>query len=219
MVIGDVHGRTSWKEWVKEKCDKYVFIGDYMDSYPDENISDDQELSNFLEIIEFKKQNKDNVILLLGNHCLHYLFFPRQYQCSRFKTKLYPKLNKIYTENRDLFQVAYQIDNHLFTHAGVVDSWYTQYFKRTEKVSDLLNTEFRNGNKYLFDISHFRGGDDKFGGIFWADADETLFDSLKGFHQYAGHTIYNDFTINKIDAFTSITYVDVINKPYILTII
>jgi len=36
LIIGDVHGRTFWKDAVDkylEKCDKVIFLGDYLDEF------------------------------------------------------------------------------------------------------------------------------------------------------------------------------------------
>ena len=39
IIIPDVHGRVFWKEIVKNSEDKIIFLGDYVDPYPGENIS------------------------------------------------------------------------------------------------------------------------------------------------------------------------------------
>lgn len=71
VFIGDIHGRTIWKRIVKkegQEC-KYIFIGDYFDSF---DIPGIDQIHNFKEICEFKRENKDNVILLIGNHIFDY---------------------------------------------------------------------------------------------------------------------------------------------------
>ena len=54
--IGDTHGRVLWKDIVsKEKdADKIIFIGDYFDTHYD--ISVDQQIENFKEILDFQKK-------------------------------------------------------------------------------------------------------------------------------------------------------------------
>ena len=50
LVFGDIHGRTIWKDIVKkEKYDKVIFLGDYVTTH--ELISDEQQLSNFVDTI------------------------------------------------------------------------------------------------------------------------------------------------------------------------
>ena len=76
LVIPDIHGRTFWKEAVDEHPSlPVVFLGDYLDPYARENITPEEALANFKDIIAFKKANMDRVTLLIGNHEIHYLDF------------------------------------------------------------------------------------------------------------------------------------------------
>ena len=71
LVLGDIHGRSFWKDAVEkhfDECDRIIFLGDYLDEYPDECITRNQSKENFKEIIDLKKKNKDKVVLTLGNH-------------------------------------------------------------------------------------------------------------------------------------------------------
>ena len=70
IVIGDVHGRSLWKQIVnQENADRVIFIGDYFDSF---DIKGEDQISNFLDIIEYKKSSGKEVIMLIGNHDHHY---------------------------------------------------------------------------------------------------------------------------------------------------
>ena len=51
-IIGDIHGRTSWKDLVDETCIN-IFVGDYFDPYQPMTIFDLKR--NFLAIVEYKK--------------------------------------------------------------------------------------------------------------------------------------------------------------------
>ena len=53
--------------------EKIVFLGDYTDPYSHEGIEFWEGLQSLREVIEFKKQHLDNVVLLLGNHDLSYI--------------------------------------------------------------------------------------------------------------------------------------------------
>ena len=71
LVIPDVHGRKFWKDVVTQyenNVDKIIFLGDYLDPYPDEGITRKDAINNFEEIIDYKVNNKDKFVLLLGNH-------------------------------------------------------------------------------------------------------------------------------------------------------
>ena len=75
LICGDIHGRTFWKDAVEKhekECDKIIFLGDYLDPYPWEYITRKNAIKNFDEIINYKLNNKDKVVLLLGNHDLPY---------------------------------------------------------------------------------------------------------------------------------------------------
>jgi glutamate racemase len=62
---------TYWKTVVQDNPNsKYVFLGDYLDPY--ENINREALICNLKDIIQLKKEHIDNVVLLLGNHDLHY---------------------------------------------------------------------------------------------------------------------------------------------------
>lgn len=68
LINPDIHGRIFWKYSIehKDEFDKIVFLGDYLDPYS-LNLLETEE-DNFKEIIQFKKDNPDKVVLLLGNH-------------------------------------------------------------------------------------------------------------------------------------------------------
>ncbi len=114
IVLGDVHGRTVWKEIInKENPDLTIFLGDYVSTHYD--IGEEEQLDNLDEILDFKEQNPDKVVLLRGNHDLDatgYLWagcLP-EFECKGlFPLKRYEGLT----------QWGYVHDHFLFTHAGV----------------------------------------------------------------------------------------------------
>ena len=90
LSIGDTHGNNVL-ERVKElvpKYDKIIFVGDYVDSFTLDNITINK---NLIDLIEFKKENLDKVILLLGNHDLHYLYDEMIHRCTGYR----PEVNLI----------------------------------------------------------------------------------------------------------------------------
>ena len=121
IAIGDLHGRDTWQQVNTKLYDKVIFLGDYADSHA---LSDLVILENLKKIIALKKRQPGKVELLLGNHDAHYLHYPR-FQCSGFRPTMQRDLTALFQKNADLFRIAYQKDNHLFTHAGVTNNWYT----------------------------------------------------------------------------------------------
>ena len=74
LIIPDVHGRRFWRTAV-DRCpnSEVIFLGDYLDPYSWEGISHDEAFREMMDIIDFKKANRERVTLLLGNHDLGYL--------------------------------------------------------------------------------------------------------------------------------------------------
>jgi hypothetical protein len=145
VIIGDVHGRSLWKLIVnQENPDRVVFIGDYFDSF---DIKGEEQLNNFLDIIEYKKSSGKEVIMLIGNHDYHY--FPEVgntgtsgYQ-SIFKHQIEPTIDA----NREHLQMVYQMDEFLFSHAGVSSAFLDSVFGingwKTETIVEQVNELFK----------------------------------------------------------------------------
>ena len=78
IIIPDVHGCSFWREpSEKYRQADFVFLGDYLDPYPEDNIRDDDAFQGLVDIVAFKKAYPDRVTLLWGNHDLHY--FSKQF--------------------------------------------------------------------------------------------------------------------------------------------
>lgn len=75
ILIPDVHGRDFWRSAIEARRDDdmVIFLGDYVDPYPHERISNEVALQCLKDIIELKKSDPDHIVLLLGNHDLGYL--------------------------------------------------------------------------------------------------------------------------------------------------
>ena len=184
--IGDIHGKTIWKTIDPELYNKIIFLGDYVDSFDESNMTIE---NNLLDIIQFKKDFNDKVVLLLGNHDLQYLFQYYLHGCSGYRSEMYTALHKIFTENKDLFCIAYEYDNTIWTHAGIHAGWYEYRFKYKDEtiLSDRLNHAFDDYYKPLFDVGYIRGGDHDVGGPFWCDINELSSKPLHGYNQIVGH--------------------------------
>lgn len=124
-VIGDIHGRKNWKELVKDDAVN-VFLGDYFDPY--DNISADDLVENFLDIISYKQSHPDT-ILLYGNHDFHYIVPEYGGSTSRYSERSAKRFKELFDEFEDLFYgVAYAPDSkHIITHAGVTRPWLDKY--------------------------------------------------------------------------------------------
>ena len=122
VAIGDIHGRDIWKQIIakEQDADEFVFVGDYFDSF---TVKGADQINNFLDIIEFKKQSKVPVILLIGNHDYHYYPGIEDSGTSGYQTLLAPSIKHVVGDNKQYLQVAYQVGEFVFTHAGLSSEW------------------------------------------------------------------------------------------------
>ena len=125
LIVPDVHGRTFWKKAkdLINEVDKVIFLGDYLDPYTHEYILKKDALSNFHDILAFKKEYPDKVILLIGNHDYNYWPKYKEYYGCRRDNERFDQISELFMNNLDDFQLSYKIENYLFTHAGVLDYW------------------------------------------------------------------------------------------------
>ena len=143
VVIGDVHGRSLWKQIIyQEKPDRIIFIGDYFDSF---DISGVEQIQNFKEIIEYKTTSGKEVIMLIGNHDHHYYPEVGYTGTSGYQSGIAPSINQVIDENRQHLQMAYSFDEFLFTHAGVSPTFMDGEFGEEGWVEDNV-VELLNGN-------------------------------------------------------------------------
>lgn len=219
IVIGDLHGKSCWRQVDIYNYDKIIFIGDYVDG--PETMSDTEIVDNLHALITLKINNPDKIILLLGNHDIHYLHFPL-FRGSGLRITIQEKLTHIFQTYANLFQVAYQAGNYLFTHAGVNQLWYNEFLnhpaiypliEKGDTLADLLNkieARFPEQRAMLHKIGAPRGGAG-FGGITWADSTELKSAMLMGYHQIVGHSRVFDVKMETLDSSTSVTFIDVLN--------
>lgn len=184
MCIGDIHGRQFWKDAVsqyEDKVEKIIFLGDYLDPYDYEGITRKDAIRNFEEIIDYKINNKDKVVLLLGNHDLHY--WSKEFHTrSRYDSSNAYHIIADFKTHRSLFELAHEETigdkKYLFSHAGLMNSWVERN-KRIigEPTVDSLNhlLEMPEGIRALTDVSSYRSwfGEDS-GSIVWSDAREKI---------------------------------------------
>lgn len=122
VAIGDIHGRSVWKEIVEKESDAdfIVFLGDYFDSF---DIPTVDQLYNFKEIIAYKQANNHKVILLIGNHDAQYMPGSFDPYIEGFNMESHADIQSLLVEHKQKMQMAVQLDNFLFTHAGVSEKF------------------------------------------------------------------------------------------------
>lgn len=188
IAIGDVHGLTFWKNAVEESEGKrIVFLGDYLDPY--QYIPDRELLENLEEIIRLKMERPEQVILLLGNHDLHYIS-ELAGRCRRYNLSISDDAGKLFRGHAGCFQIAYQDGDVLFTHAGVSQDWFETDFggMPDREVANQLNYPNDGQRAALYRAGECRGGErGKIGGPLWLDRREAT-NPLHGYTQVVGHT-------------------------------
>lgn len=76
------------------------------------------QVDNFLDILEFKYQYPDKVVLLIGNHDQHY--FPLATSAGSGYNKVTASfVIPLFEANKELFKICHLMDNYLISHAGV----------------------------------------------------------------------------------------------------
>lgn len=189
LIVPDVHGRSFWHkaEELIDYVDKVVFLGDYLDPYGHEGITFDTALEEFDKILEFKDKYDDKIVMLIGNHDCHYINTSFM-DCSRLNYLKRQDIHELYMKHIDKFQLIWEFDTWLFSHAGVYDEWM-ETCKFT--LDDLRNFEEFRKDKFpsLACLSFYRGGWNRTGSCVWADLRESLKHKLlEGYHHVVGHT-------------------------------
>jgi hypothetical protein len=199
VIIGDIHGRDIWKQILiaEEPFDRVIFLGDYFDSR--EGIAPLKQLENFLDIVKFKEDNLNRVIMLIGNHDWHYLPYINSTGMSGFQYQMYPTFSHVLGDNEVFLQMAFADENGvLYTHAGVSQIFLANNDipKGTpSEVAENINLLFKH-KPYAFE--YYSGDRSGYGenpnqSCIWI-REQALYRSQIGCLQVVGHT-----TVNQID--------------------
>lgn len=183
VVIGDIHGRTIWKDILdKEQPDKVIFLGDYID-----NISSVKQLRNLLEILDLKEYNPNDTVLLRGNHCMDMLGYYWA-ECYHPGPKVMPK-DSLKSRFLSLTQWIY-IDEELktvFSHAGISEYWLKEVAK-LNSIYDINNQEPSEIFGFWSDNPRDVYGDSKTQPPTWIRPPILCEYNIKGWDQVIGHT-------------------------------
>ena len=197
LILGDTHGRSNWKDVLAAHPDaaRVIFMGDYFDSF---DISGVEQLHNFNEIIRFKEETDKEVIMLIGNHDHHYLDVGETY--SGYKAAHKWDFQDALKKNMHHLQIAYKLDDVLFTHAGVSPIWMDDAFGwdgwSKSTIVELLNELYLN-KPTAFNFSHLGwdpSGDSVEQGPMWIRPRSLMKSNTgdnglkKHFRQVVGHT-------------------------------
>jgi len=205
IFIGDIHGDNVWKQIVnKEPHDRVIFIGDYFDSF---DISTDDQVNNFLDIMEYKKTSGKIVVCLIGNHDHHYFSSVGNTGTSGYQKVGNYVINPVIEAHKEHLQIAYKFDNILCTHAGVTKTFINSIFGNDGWSLDTVDEDLNELFKYkplsfCFDsvnsgIYSDPYGDDIHQSPIWVRPKSLQKDGLdkKEIIQVVGHTQQNQIDI------------------------
>lgn len=245
IIFPDIHGRSFWKDAVeayKEFDDiSYIFLGDYLDPYDYEDITPEEAIANFKEILKFQIESKSPVYLLVGNHDIHYMF-DNAARSSRYNYQYKDEIESVFADamtGNNILQMDHTVEINgkifYFSHAGVSKEWvennkkalYANHqleknfdidsWKKLPSFNYLLESPSMNKNfvDALGNISCYRWGSDPAGSMVWADWQEFLFDTAKipGMIQIFGHTQQEYYPININNEFYCLD----VRRPFILS--
>lgn len=141
IVIGDIHGRGTWQLIVqKETFDRVIFVGDYWDSF---DIPFLEQMYNFKQIVHYAANPGNDVILLTGNHDVHYQRWAIESgeNYSGFQSIHALDICREMEQLPDGFmKMAYKMDNFLFSHAGITQTWLElMQIDNDENMVDIIN--------------------------------------------------------------------------------
>ena len=219
LVLGDIHGRTIWKDIIKkENPDKVIFLGDYVSTH--EGISSKQQVANLEEILAYKKENPDKVILLRGNHDEQHIGYAWA-QCSGLDKKVQSYMSKEEFKSRfeALTQWVYIEGNNIFSHAGVSKVWLEKIAKieSVEEINNLEPSEIFEFTPMYFD--DFTGSSPTQPPT-WIRPQILLCCGIPGYNQVVGHTpcISKIFSAKFTEFDRDLWLCDALEKRYYLII-
>lgn len=191
VILGDTHGRDIWKKIVeKEKPEKVIFIGDYFDSF---NIDGNKQIENFKDIIQYKVDNP-NTVLLIGNHDFHYM--PEaQERYSGYQPGFQYYIAGLIDLHREHLTMAHREGNYLFTHAGVTQTWWNKWWNivriptlNMDGIADYINDIFYYKPKAFRFEGNDSFGEDITQSPIWVRPHSLIQDAFPGVIQVVGHT-------------------------------
>ena len=198
IIIPDVHGRDFWRDAVRENPGgRFIFLGDYLDPYGDEGVTLPEAFRGLQEIVSLKEAHPDRITLLWGNHDLHYLY--PELMGSRYDWTHAERNARFFSDHQALFSMAYETRvagrRFLFSHAGVGKGWVLGNWPslHMDELSAGLFNEMTGHPSFmsaLGEASAYRGGDNPYGSMVWADCleQEETENRLPGIVQIFGHT-------------------------------
>lgn len=222
LVLGDIHGRTIWKDIIdSENPDKIIFLGDYVSTH--DKISSSQQIDNLENILTYKEDNLDKVILLRGNHCDQHLGYYWA-ECSGLDRKVLNYMSEKSFKERflSLTQWVY-VDKELrtvFSHAGISEVWLSNLFieKGIESIDDINKIEPCELFGFLPNKLSDYYGTSVTQPLTWIRPQTLVKCNIEGYTQVVGHTPFKNIINIKGDNNEDIWLCDCLDNNQYLVI-
>lgn len=138
VVLGDIHGRTVWKDIIaKEQPDQVIFLGDYVSTH--DCVSESDQVSNLLEIMRFKDHHPET-IMLRGNHDMQHLGYYWA-ECSGYFQRVEELMVDLKEEFLEKTQWIHVVGKTVFSHAGISKVWLETNYLTLDGINALGPTE------------------------------------------------------------------------------
>jgi len=150
LIVSDIHCRKFWRETLSnnvDNVDKVIFLGDYLDPYPEEIImspelmecndfyDSENNLKMLEDIVSLKKNEPNKYILLTGNHTDSYIW-SKFHAASRTDYKNYKKYHNFFLENLEYFNLVWIENDVIFSHAGISKGWAEDFLYHYMKYNE-----------------------------------------------------------------------------------
>lgn len=213
LIIPDIHGRTFYRDALSEALRnniEVVCLGDYLDPYEEDGITNEEAFTIMEEVVEAKKARPHMVHLLIGNHDSSYLYAP-EICPSRFDYDNAQRNHEFFMKNSLYFDLFYDTriagKRFLFSHAGITSGWLSELGYSLQGIDEALMSLKKEYMEYCLDtsktaiweklsyISEERGGKHQIGSMIWADffehTDKLNWLEDENIIQIVGHTQLN----------------------------
>ena len=191
LVLGDIHGRTIWKDIIDlEQPDLTIFLGDYVSTH-DHVITEQNQIDNLENILKYKESHPDKVIMLRGNHDTQHLGYYWA-ECSGYCRGV----GEYMMSNKDRFlentQWIHVIGDTIFSHAGISKPWMdNSHIDNVLNINELEPSElFGFTSDRIFDMC----GDSKTQPPTWIRPATLAQHCIDDYDQVVGHTPVKNLT-------------------------
>lgn len=191
IAIGDTHGRRTWEKVLAQEdntFDRVVFIGDYFDCW--DPFTTAEQIENFNNILNYKRNNSDTVTVLLGNHDTQYIIKGERYSGYQPDGALDIAIAIENALSEGLVQLMHIEDDYMFTHAGLTQVWTDTYGLDLNKIEEEVNMLFENNrDAFRFSSSDSSGsGESCFQSPVWVRPLSLVANFAGDWTQVVGHT-------------------------------